>query len=59
MSINISEALKTVNEKIEIISKESGIELKLLEEKIIGKPFYWVFFYNPKLYLEEGNLSSA
>lgn len=59
MSINLSKAVQIANKKLVDLSNEMGIETKIIEEATIEKDYYWVFFYNSKLYLDGGNLSYA
>lgn len=57
MSINRLMATKIANEKLELLKKDIGLDLKIIEEDTIETDFYLVFFYNSKEYIESGDLS--
>jgi Immunity protein 35 len=59
MGINLVEAMRIVNNKLDLLKAEIGADMVVIENATIEKNLYWVFFYNSKAYLEEGNLSSA
>ena len=51
--------LKELEGKIELSSKRSKIELMLIESATLEKTYGWIFFYNSRQYIEEGNMSLA
>ena len=51
--------LKELEGKIELSSKRSKIELMLIESATMEKTYGWIFFYNSRQYIEEGNMSLA
>ncbi len=59
MSINRFMATEIASEKIQVLKKDLGLDLKIIDEEIIEKDFYFVFFYNSKLYIESGDFSYA
>ena len=59
MKINLAQAKTIVNKKLESLENKIGGKLVLIENATIEKEYYWVFFYNSKIYLETGNISYA
>lgn len=59
MNIDLLKAIQVINKKLVELSDDIGMDLKIIEDAIIEKEYYWVFFYNSKLYLDNGNLSYA
>ena len=51
--------LKELEGKIELSSKRLKIELMLIESATMEKTYGWIFFYNSRQYIEEGNMSLA
>jgi hypothetical protein len=57
MGINLVSATRIANDKLGSLKNEIGTDLQIIEDATIEKDLYWVFFYNSKSYLEEGDLS--
>ena len=51
-NITYKEALEIAFLKVQEYGKESGFELKLVEQFTIRKEFGWIFFYTSKKYFE-------
>ena len=51
--------LKALEKDTLVIRNQPEIELILIESSTLEKPFGWIFFYNSRQFVEEGNLSYA
>ena len=57
--IDKQEAYRIANDKIINMHRLYDFEVRIIDEATLEYDFGWVFFYNSKDYLENGNFSSC